>query len=218
MFGDWMGGYFWASVIRAVGVLQATWCINSLAHYLGDATYSDQRSSRDSWIVSLITFGEGYHCFHHEFPYDYRNGIRYTSYDPTKWLIYGLSLLGLTHNLKRFPENEIQKGAYLMEMKKMSQKKAQLKWGPEVCTLPAFTLKQVEEDVAKGASLMVINGIVHDCAKFIGEHPGGEAFIKTKLGKDATQAFNGGVYAHSLAANNVLELMRVGRIVQEKSD
>jgi stearoyl-CoA desaturase (delta-9 desaturase) len=217
-FDDYWGGYFWAGVIRGAGVLQATWCINSLAHYLGDATYSDQRSSRDSWIVSLITFGEGYHCFHHEFPYDYRNGITTFAYDPTKWLIYGLSLVGMSTNLKRFPENEIQKGAYLMELKKLNEKKSKLKWGPEIEKLPKFTLKQVEEDVAKGASLMVINNLVHDCTNFIGEHPGGEAFIRTKLGKDATASFNGGVYAHSLAANNVLELMRVGRIVEDKSE
>jgi len=212
-WGDWWGGYFYASIIRAVGVLQATWCINSLAHYLGEATYSDQRSSRDSFIVSLITFGEGYHCFHHEFPYDYRNGVKYWAYDPTKWLIFGLSLFGFTFNLKRFPSNEIEKGAYLMKMKKLNEIKQQLKWGPEPTTLPEFTMEQVNADNEKGAHLIVVNGLVHDVSKFISEHPGGEGFIKMKLGQDASSAFNGGVYAHSLAANNILEFLRVGKIV-----
>jgi stearoyl-CoA desaturase (delta-9 desaturase) len=50
----------------------------------GTATYSDQRTPRDSYLVSLFTFGEGYHNFHHEFPYDYRNGLLWYHYDPGK--------------------------------------------------------------------------------------------------------------------------------------
>jgi len=96
-----------------------------------------------------------------------------------------------------------------------NQKKDKLKWGPNPATLPEFTMKQVEQDCAKGANLIVINGIVHDVTQFAAEHPGGQAFIKTKLGMDASDSFNGGVYDHSLAANNVLELLRVGRLVSE---
>lgn len=44
------------------------------------------------------------------------------------------------------------------------------------------------------------------------EHPGGKHFIKTRLGKDATSAFYGGVYDHSNGANNVLAMLRVGAI------
>jgi len=212
MFDDFRGGFFYSSMLRTTFVLQATWCINSLAHYFGDATFSDQRSPRDSWWVSIITFGEGYHCFHHEFPYDYRNGVRHLSYDPTKWLIYIWSLFGFTYNLKRFPTNEIEKGAFLMQQKKLDQKRVQLKWGPTVESLPIFTMDQVREDVLKGACLIVVKGLVHDVRDFVKSHPGGESFLKSKLGKDATNAFTGGVYAHSMAAWNVLELMRVGRI------
>jgi stearoyl-CoA desaturase (delta-9 desaturase) len=212
LFGDFRGGFFYCAILKTVFVLQATWCINSLAHYLGEATYSDQRSPRDSYFVSLITFGEGYHCFHHEFPYDYRNGVNFLSYDPTKWLIFLWSLFGMTFNLKRFPANEIAKGALLMQLKKLEQKKSLLQWGPSPSSLPVFTMHQVKEDVTKGASLIVIDGLVHDASDFIKKHPGGEGFIRTRLGKDATPEFTGTVYAHSLAARNVLELLRVGRI------
>ena len=57
-------------------------------------------SSRDSWLVSLITFGEGYHNYHHTYPSDYRNGPRWYDFDPSKWLIYGLYLLGLASGLR----------------------------------------------------------------------------------------------------------------------
>jgi stearoyl-CoA desaturase (Delta-9 desaturase) len=45
--------------------MQCTFCINSIAHYIGEATFSDSRTPRDSHFVSYLTFGEGYHNFHH---------------------------------------------------------------------------------------------------------------------------------------------------------
>jgi stearoyl-CoA desaturase (delta-9 desaturase) len=85
-WGDWLGGLFIGGFAKAVFIQHATFFINSLAHFWGDFTYSDQRTPRDSYIVSLFTFGEGYHNFHHEFPYDYRNGLRWMHYDPGKFL------------------------------------------------------------------------------------------------------------------------------------
>lgn len=66
---DWKGGLLIGGVLSKVIALHCTFCINSLAHYIGEATYSDQRTPRDSFIAALVTFGEGYHNFHHEFPY-----------------------------------------------------------------------------------------------------------------------------------------------------
>lgn len=54
-----------------------------------------------SWWVSLITLGEGYHNYHHTFPRDYRNGPLWYNVDPSKWLIYALSKLGLAEGLVR---------------------------------------------------------------------------------------------------------------------
>jgi hypothetical protein len=93
-----------------------------LAHYLGDHTFDDRRSPRDHFITAILSLGEGYHNFHHEFPQDYRNAIKFYQYDPTKWLIKTLSYVGLTHHLKKFPDNEIKKGIFLMEQKKLDQK------------------------------------------------------------------------------------------------
>ena len=57
--------------------------------------------------VALATLGEGYHNFHHRFQTDYRNGIRWFHYDPTKWLIWSLSKVGLTHGLVTLPQKVI---------------------------------------------------------------------------------------------------------------
>jgi cytochrome b involved in lipid metabolism len=57
--------------------------------------------------MSLVTFGEGYHNYHHEFPYDYRNGVKPWQFDPTKWIIWTLSKIGLAKKLRRVPAGTI---------------------------------------------------------------------------------------------------------------
>lgn len=108
-WGDWMGGYFYAVVCRLVYVHHSTFFVNSLAHYLGVQHYSDMHSAFDSFITALLSLGEGYHNYHHEFPQDYRNGIKWYHYDPTKWFITACYHLGLASNLKWIDENEIAK-------------------------------------------------------------------------------------------------------------
>lgn len=95
-WNDGLGGLLYAGIIRVFLFQQATNCVNSLAHWLGDQPYADATSPRDHIFTALVTFGEGYHNFHHEFPADYRNGIRWFDYDPTKWCI---SLVGLLYAL-----------------------------------------------------------------------------------------------------------------------
>ena len=58
-------------------------------------------SARDSVVTAMVTFGEGYHSFHHRFPYDYRNAVRWWQYDPGKWLIWSLSRVGLASKARR---------------------------------------------------------------------------------------------------------------------
>ena len=54
----------------------------------------------DNAAMALLTFGEGYHNYHHAFAADYRNGIRWYHFDPTKWVIWLSSKLGFTKNLR----------------------------------------------------------------------------------------------------------------------
>lgn len=75
-------------------------------------------TARDNWVTALFTYGEGYHNFHHAFPGDYRNGVRWFDYDPTKWVINGLSHVGLTWNLHRMsPERILERRIALQEKK-----------------------------------------------------------------------------------------------------
>jgi stearoyl-CoA desaturase (delta-9 desaturase) len=100
----WGGGiscFLLAGVGRTFFVLNSTFCINSICHLWGRQTHGESNSSRDSWWVSLLTFGEGYHNYHHTYQSDYRNGPRWYNFDPSKWLIFSLSVLGLATSLRR---------------------------------------------------------------------------------------------------------------------
>lgn len=106
-WGDPWGGLIIAGALRIAFLQQMTFCINSLCHWFGKSSYSTTQSAKDNWMTAFLTFGEGYHSFHHQFAMDYRNGVRVYDFDPTKWLIKGLSFLGLARNLKTVSKEQI---------------------------------------------------------------------------------------------------------------
>jgi stearoyl-CoA desaturase (Delta-9 desaturase) len=84
----------------------------------GKQPYNDKNTAKDNPLVALLTFGEGYHNFHHAFQYDYRNAIKWWQFDPTKWLIKSLSWCGLAKNLKKIPEEKIAKAIATQQFNK----------------------------------------------------------------------------------------------------
>lgn len=124
-----LGAFLIAGCARIVFVHHTTFCINSLCHWIGDRPYSSKCSARDSMLMALFTFGEGYHNFHHEFQHDYRNGVKPWQFDPTKWMIWLLSKLGLVSNLRTVPEEKILK-AQIAEQEILLQKRLQSRSTP----------------------------------------------------------------------------------------
>lgn len=106
-FGDFFGGLIVAGGLRIALTQQSTFFINSLCHYIGSRPYNTAISARDSWLMALLTHGEGYHNFHHAFQSDYRNGIKWYHWDPTKWTIFCLACIGAAKNLKTIPMEAI---------------------------------------------------------------------------------------------------------------
>ena len=119
--GDFWGVMLMAGLLRLVVSHHVTFFINSLAHIFGKQPYTDENTARDNFWLALVTWGEGYHNFHHIFQYDYRNGVKWWQFDPTKWLILGLSKVGLTSNLKRIPEFTIRQAEVTMKFKRAEQ-------------------------------------------------------------------------------------------------
>jgi stearoyl-CoA desaturase (delta-9 desaturase) len=123
---------------------QSTFCINSIAHYLGSTPYDDKQTPRDHFLTALITMGEGYHNFHHQFPMDYRNAFRWYQYDPTKWFIASCNFLGLATHLKVFPSNEVEKGVLTMKLKSLKQVQDGLQWPVHSDELPVVSWETCE--------------------------------------------------------------------------
>jgi stearoyl-CoA desaturase (delta-9 desaturase) len=102
-----LGAFLLAGILRVFAVQHSTFFINSMCHTVGKRPYSSKCSARDSAIMALFTFGEGYHNYHHEFQHDYRNGVKATNFDPTKWTIWLLEKLRLVSDLRRVPTEKI---------------------------------------------------------------------------------------------------------------
>ncbi len=100
LFGRPLAGLLWGGFLRVVITHHTTFFVNSLAHYMGKRTFNARVSARDNWLLALVTFGEGYHSFHHRFPADFRNGVRWYHWDPAKWVIRGLKTVGLASDLR----------------------------------------------------------------------------------------------------------------------
>jgi stearoyl-CoA desaturase (delta-9 desaturase) len=117
--GELWGVFLLAGLLRLVLNHHFTFFINSLAHAWGSQPYTDENTARDNGVLAFLTYGEGYHNFHHIFQNDYRNGVRWWQWDPTKWLIASLSGLGLASNLKRVPDLWIQRAQLAMQFKRV---------------------------------------------------------------------------------------------------
>lgn len=121
MLGDLWGVFLLGGLLRLVISHHVTFFINSLCHMWGTRPYTDENTARDNPVLALVTYGEGYHNYHHIFQYDYRNGVKWWQFDPTKWLILSLSWVGITRNLKRCSEFAIQKAQLTMQFKRAEQ-------------------------------------------------------------------------------------------------
>ncbi|KAF8906889.1 hypothetical protein CPB85DRAFT_1312713 [Mucidula mucida] len=219
------GGFCIAASLRLAIAHHSTFCINSVAHYLGTTPYDDRLSPRDHFLSAILTMGEGYHNFHHQFPMDYRNAIKWYQYDPTKWFIALCETCGLANHLRMFSSNEIMKGALTMQLKKLKYIQDSLAWPTPLRQLPVLSWEECQckrhrqlytsnvslvQERSKSSSLILIAGFIHDASSFAHEHPGGSALIHKSTGLDMTGSFFGGVYNHSNAAHNLLSMMRVG--------
>jgi stearoyl-CoA desaturase (delta-9 desaturase) len=120
-YHDLLGMFLLAGVLRLVVSHHVTFFINSLAHMWGARPYTDDNTARDNGVIALLTYGEGYHNFHHMFAHDYRNGVRWWQWDPSKWFINVMQWLGMARNLKRVPWFKIQRALLDTQFRRAEQ-------------------------------------------------------------------------------------------------
>lgn len=120
--GDIIGTLLIVGLLRLIINHHVTFFINSLAHFWGTRPYTESNSARDNGFLAFLTYGEGYHNYHHIFQTDYRNGIRWWQWDPTKWMIALCSFVGLATNLTRISDFKIQREILATQFRRASRK------------------------------------------------------------------------------------------------
>lgn len=89
-------GFFFGTFVLHHG----TFCINSLAHVIGRKRYETKDESRNSFILALITLGEGWHNNHHHQQALVRQGHRWWEIDITFYVLWVMSKLGIIWKLR----------------------------------------------------------------------------------------------------------------------
>jgi stearoyl-CoA desaturase (delta-9 desaturase) len=135
--GHLLGALLISVCLRLTLVYHATFFINSICHMYGAATYDIHATARDNFLIAFLTFGEGFHNFHHRFPGDYRNGVRWYQWDPSKWLIALLEKLGLVSSLKRVSQFRIMRARFAGEHKRIDERLSVLAPGADLSGLQA---------------------------------------------------------------------------------
>ncbi|KAK2541744.1 Scd5 [Columba guinea] len=100
--------YFLASILRYTISLNVTWLVNSAAHMYGNRPYDKYINPRQNTFVTLGAIGEGFHNYHHTFPFDYSASELGLKFNPTTWFIDFMFWLGLVTDRKQAPKEMIQ--------------------------------------------------------------------------------------------------------------
>ncbi|XP_048453065.1 stearoyl-CoA desaturase 5 isoform X2 [Rhincodon typus] len=100
--------YFLASILRYTISLNVTWLVNSAAHMYGNRPYDKYISPRENRFVTFGAIGEGFHNYHHTFPFDYSTSEFGLRLNPTTCFIDFMCWLGLASDRKRASKQMIE--------------------------------------------------------------------------------------------------------------
>ena len=103
----------WGGFISTVLLFHGTCCINSMAHVFGTPRYDTGDDSRNSFILAIITLGEGWHNNHHRYQSSARQGFYWWEIDPTYYVLRLLASLSIISDLKRVPESAYQEENFI---------------------------------------------------------------------------------------------------------
>jgi stearoyl-CoA desaturase (delta-9 desaturase) len=101
--------YFTAGLLRYCISLNMTWCVNSVAHMWGFRPYDAKINPRQNYLTSFGAFGEGWHNYHHSFPYDYRASEFPYTLNPTTLFIDVFTWIGWVYDRKIVSQEIIDK-------------------------------------------------------------------------------------------------------------
>ncbi len=103
-------GLFIGFFASTVALWHGSFVINSLAHVMGRRRWPTRDDSRNSFVLALITMGEGWHNNHHWYMASARQGFYWWEIDGSYYVLRALERLGLVWGLKAPPASLLDEG------------------------------------------------------------------------------------------------------------
>lgn len=104
----YINSFFISYFARYLILLNITWLVNSAAHIYGTRPFDETLKPVESEIVALLSIGEGWHNYHHAFPWDYRAAEFGSRYSVSTFIINVLAAAGLVYDLRTTPYTMVQ--------------------------------------------------------------------------------------------------------------
>jgi len=100
----------WGFFISSTVLYHGTATINSLDHLIGTRRYATPDTSRNNWVLAILTLGEGWHNNHHHYAVTARQGFFWWELDITYYLLVVLSWLRIVRDLTPVPRKVLARG------------------------------------------------------------------------------------------------------------
>ena len=100
--GGWPG-LFWGFFLSTTLLWHSTYTINSLSHVFGTRRFDTDDTSKNNWMLALLTWGEGWHNNHHHYMASARQGFRWWEIDITYYVLRALAAVGLIWDVREPP-------------------------------------------------------------------------------------------------------------------
>jgi len=149
-WGGLLIGFFLSTVLLWHG----TFLVNSMAHIVGRRRYATPDTSRNSFVIAIITGGEGWHNNHHYLPASVRQGFRWWEFDPTWYALKGMAALHLVRDLRSPParlldQARVRDGAFDIGMFRSYWERAAKVTGERIADLSARPVPSSPEGAHK---------------------------------------------------------------------
>ena len=97
----------WGSLVRIFLLHHVTWSINSICHFYGRRPYETGDKSTNNWLMSVVSFGEGWHNNHHAFPSSALHGLEWWQIDISGVVIRGMRRVHMIRNVRVPTEKQL---------------------------------------------------------------------------------------------------------------
>lgn len=106
---SWLNAFFVAAMFRYAFILNVTWLVNSAAHKWGDKPYDKSIQPSENISVAIFALGEGFHNYHHTFPWDYKTAeLGNNKINFTTSFINFFAKIGWAYDLKTVSDEIVQ--------------------------------------------------------------------------------------------------------------